>query len=171
MIIVVKPCVHVQRRNVQRFCIILLMTRFEKRRDKRLRRTYGRSLKWYNKQFKKQGGHCLCCPFVPKTDEGGLPLHVEHDHKLAKLKIYVVQIGEWWIAWTAEFTKVKKSRKKKKAIKLLRQWLRRKSVRGLVCWPCNSLIRKSYDNPDRMYKAAKMLDRHQKKMKWRKYAA
>jgi len=147
----------------------ITMTKKEKRRDKMLRRVYGKSLAWYRHQFKRQGGHCFCCDFVP--EKGKLPLHVEHDHRLAKAHVFTVPMGRLWIAFTAEFGVIKQSHKKRRAVRLMKKWLKRKSVRGLVCWPCNSLIRKSYDQPDRMFKAAKLLDAHQKKMKWRKYAA
>ncbi|SRR6266436_138969 len=147
------------------------MTKAEQRRDKYIRRIYGRSLAWYNRQLKRQHGHCYCCDFVPKEDEGGLPLHIEHDHRLAQLHIFMLQMGTLWIAYTADFGVIKQSHKKRRAFKLMRQWLKRESVRGLVCWPCNSLIRKSYDQPDRLRLAGKMLDIHQKKMHWRKYAA
>ena len=53
------------------------MTDKERAVDKRLKRLYGKSLSWYNRQLKKQNGGCAMCGRLPKR----LRLAVDHNHR------------------------------------------------------------------------------------------
>jgi hypothetical protein len=64
------------------------MTTKEKAKDARLKRIYGKSLSWYNKQFKKQGGVCAMCSRPPKR----LGLFVDHNHKSGQVRALLCMI-------------------------------------------------------------------------------
>lgn len=51
------------------------------RRDHRLRRLYGITLRQYNLMLKRQKGVCAICRRVPKS-----VLHVDHDHKTLRVR-------------------------------------------------------------------------------------
>lgn len=51
-------------------------------RDRYLRRTYGVTESWYNRQLKKQKGVCWFCGRSPKTRR----LHVDHNHKTGRVR-------------------------------------------------------------------------------------
>jgi len=52
----------------------------ERAADLRLRRLYKRTLSWYNKTLKEQGGGCEICGRPPKN----LRLNIDHDHSCCK---------------------------------------------------------------------------------------
>lgn len=52
------------------------------RRDMRLRRLYGISLRQYEAMLKRQKGVCAICGRPPKTG----PLHVDHDHHTGRVR-------------------------------------------------------------------------------------
>lgn len=51
------------------------------RRDMRLRRLYGITLRQYDLMLKRQKGVCAICRRVPKS-----VLHVDHDHKTGRVR-------------------------------------------------------------------------------------
>ena len=51
------------------------------RRDMRLRRLYGITLRQYDLMLKRQKGVCAICRRVPKS-----VLHVDHDHKTLRVR-------------------------------------------------------------------------------------
>lgn len=122
----------------------------EQRRHKRdlyLRRTHGISLKEYNQMDKKQHYRCKLCRRPPKN----LPLAVDHWHWLARRKVVSKKKGKYWVATVPELLpagiKIREKYKvRRKAIKAAKLYLRRISVRGLLCWHCNTALQKFRDN-------------------------
>jgi recombination endonuclease VII len=148
------------------------VTEIEHKRDVYLKWQYGRGLKWYRRQEKKQKGKCAICRRPPKN----LPLAVDHWHKIANLKIKTRKLENGlWKAYNVEFDFMDcfipeakytfKSRNKKKAIKQVRLILKKKANRGLLCWACNTGIRKYFDNAEHLLAASKYLQRHQRKFR------
>jgi hypothetical protein len=54
------------------------------------------------------------------------------------------------------------SLKKNEAIQAVRAQLKKNSVRGLLCWPCNRGLITYGDNPARLRRAVSYLEAHQK---------
>ena len=134
--------------------------------DLYLRRTYGISLKKRNEMDKSQRYKCGICRRPPKKNK----LAVDHDHKLAKLKVKSFKRGKYWYATVDEFPTIRKKDKvRKKAIKAAKLSLLRRSIRGLLCWACNTGIRKYFDNANNLLAAANYLKKHQSKYTWRRY--
>jgi hypothetical protein len=145
------------------------MKKLEKqRRDRYLKNKYGRSLNWYNRQLKKNKGGCHICGRLPVK----LPLAVDHWHKLEKLKVKIRKLDTGlWQAYNIAFSEKGyvlkegkccfKSHNKKKAKKQVKLMLKRKANRGLLCWACNSGLRKWLDNAVNLRNAADYLERHQ----------
>lgn len=126
-------------------------------------RNYGGSLEEYNAQLKKQGGVCICGR--PKKN---VSLHQDHSHKIASLKIKSKKIHSngKWKAYNEEFGFGYVSRSRKKAIREVRLKLRRKSRRGVLCWQCNSALKKFEDNWKKLYALANYMKYWQKKQGW-----
>jgi hypothetical protein len=109
---------------------------------------------------------CKLCKRLPKK----LPLAVDHWHWLARRKVVSYKRGRYWIAkvpelWNAGIKIRKKDTTRKKAIKAAKLYLLRLSVRGLLCWACNTGLRKYFDKYRTLYRAAKYLEKHQKQFK------
>ena len=69
-------------------------------RNEYLLENYGTTLARYNEMDAEQGHRCKCCGQVPT----GKPLHVDHCHKIAKLKIKVrLEIDGVWRAVVVSF--------------------------------------------------------------------
>lgn len=49
----------------------------------------------------------------------------------------------------------------------MRMWLKRKANRGLLCYPCNTALRKLGDKPKKFLAAAIYLHKYQAGMEWR----
>ena len=134
------------------------MTKSQHKRDLYLRRKYNKSLVWYNHQLHKQHGKCAICRKKYNKKGELLVLAVDHDHKLAKLKVLSFKVGALWharvkaIGWI-----VTRHKKRGKAIKEAKRILLRLSVRGLLCWPCNTALQKFRDNPTLMIASAKYI--------------
>lgn len=145
------------------------MTKKELRRDKYLRRTYGRSLRWYNRKLDEQDGRCEICNKHWTDFDAQKPLAVDHDHKLAGLYIYTLRIVNMFVAYVPQFKfKVFVSFKSPKVVrKKMRMWLKRKANRGLLCYPCNTALRKLGDKPKKFLAAAIYLHKYQAGMEWR----
>jgi len=109
-------------------------------RNARYRRTYGITLDEYNEQLVKQGGGCLICQSKPVTWH----LAVDHDHTYKRVPITVQKLNnKLWVAvshyrgFDVELTSTKKIR----AIRAVRNALKRMANRGVVCFNCNRSIR------------------------------
>lgn len=134
-------------------------------RNKYLLDKYGITLDRYNEMDELQGHKCKCCDQIPT----GKPLHVDHCHKIAGLKIKTREgIGEWF-AWIPEFGlgpdgmakggMLFTSRTSLEDVKkIAKRWLLAKSVRGLVCWRCNEGMRCFKNRPDVCHRAGKHLE-------------
>jgi len=113
--------------------------------------------------FREQHGGCAICGRPPKN----LPLAVDHCHKMARLKIRSKRLPDGrWRAFEVTYKIGFRSPNKKKAIKHVKLKLLRKSVRGLLCWVCNTALRKWLDDPKRMLAGAKYLRKHGEKCGW-----
>jgi len=133
-------------------------------KDKRLQKLYGITLEDYEDRLTRQGGCCAICGSKPGTKS----LSVDHDHKWKYFKIVVNQISDdRFIAKlggcsTPTYVSLRgHGRTKKEARDRLKGLLKRASVRGLLCFSCNSGLRKYRDNPEYLTSAASYLRRHQ----------
>ena len=127
--------------------------------DRRLQRTYGKSLFW----FKAQPQFCRICGDQGKTRR----LNVDHDHKYKLVKIRVIKAGELWGAHAVYRNRVyfTSSAKLSGATARLKEILKSDSVRGLLCHRCNRAMILLRDRPDLLRKAADYLEEHQGVMK------
>lgn len=123
---------------------------------------YGQTKAEYDAQYKKQGEKCSICGRKKKN----VSLHQDHTHRIAKLKIRVKKDGERWRAYNEEYGYAYVSSNKKKAKREVLRRLRRRSRRGILCWKCNTALKKFEDNPRTMFEAAKYLTYWQKKQGW-----
>lgn len=136
----------------------------DKAADKRLQRAYGITLAEYNKMLDEQGGVCAICGKPPTNKR----LHTDHDHLSHKVVITITKdsINGTYTAWAEGgahgvniyFYPDNKTRKEARARAKLDA--KRKSVRGLLCWPCNRALQKFRDNPDLMESAAKYIRKY-----------
>jgi hypothetical protein len=131
--------------------------------DRRLKKTYGVGLDWYDHQIGIQNGGCWICESKPGTRR----LHVDHDHSWKKIKIIAFKeaapyLGFWAasaVYGTTEYTG--HGAKKSLAIRMVKDKLKQASVRGLLCYSCNAGLQKYKDSPDLFRRAADYLERHQ----------
>lgn len=137
-----------------------------KKRDNYYRRTHGITLHEYNEMDRKQHYRCKLCRRLPKT----LPLAVDHWHWLASRKVVSRKssTGKYWVAEVPELNKagikIREAHKiRRMAIKAAKLYLRRLSVRGLLCWSCNTGLRKYFDNFRSLFRAATYMKKHQEK--------
>lgn len=131
--------------------------------DKRLQKTYGITLADYDRMLKEQNGGCWICGKPPK---GNKRLHVDHDHKKGREKVYVRKPAgtNVWVAYTDSGVgggQVFFSRKE--ALDFVRRKVLRLSVRGLLCWRCNTGLQKWRDNPEHLKRAALYLEEYKSK--------
>ena len=114
----------------------------ERAADLRLQRLYGITLDEYNQQLKRQNGRCAICKRPPKR----LRLAVDHNHATERSKITVsrraVPLSYIWTATAYVGSDIISAEGYDKATvtALVRAKLRRRSVRGLLCWVCNRKI-------------------------------
>jgi hypothetical protein len=151
------------------------MEKKDKASDQRLFRTYGIRLSDYDEMLKQGGGGCWICGKPPKPNKRH---HIDHDHRFHKAKINIkhppgveslsFKKGETWLINTSNHPTPLFSYwfhgDKKDAKQHILQRLKRQSVRGILCWPCNRALRSWNDNPDRMEKAAAYIRRYQEKL-------
>jgi hypothetical protein len=140
------------------------------RRDAYLKGAYGIGIDGYNQRFEEQNRACGVCKEPPKE---GKNLHVDHDHKWKYFKLETEkQPDKQWTSRLAEQQEefcakayrngyVGIGKTKSQAIKAMRQELKRLSVRGLLCFKCNTSIRKLYDNAIIAENIAIYLKKHQ----------
>lgn len=120
-------------------------------RNKYLFDKYGMTVDDYAAMALAQNGACKCCGQIPT----GRDLHVDHDHKVAKLKILVRNsLGEVG-AYIREFDKMFVGPTARADAKT---WLLRKSVRGLLCWKCNAGLRAFKNRSDVCHNAGNYLE-------------
>jgi len=130
----------------------------KKARDKRLRSSHGISLGEYEHILRLQGGGCWICGRKKKS----VSLHVDHDHRARKSKRHTWKRGPHRWRSATEYNGrryVGKGKTKGKAVKSLLKKLKRASVRGILCFPCNRGIRVFWDCPKSLSRAAKYLAR------------
>lgn len=128
-------------------------------RDKYLQKKYGITEEEYDKQLERQGGGCLICGSTPKAR----PLHVDHDHKIEKWKIDSKKISKGlWRAWPrvvgiettgSRMGFYEQAETKPLALAKVRARLKRLSVRGLLCFPCNKGLQVFRDDSVKMVKS------------------
>lgn len=113
--------------------------------DLRLRRVYGKSLAWYNKQLKIQDGCCAICRRLPKK----LRLAVDHNHAVERtqIKLFRSNPDDGWLASAFVTTDGKTGidvtgcgETKAEATAMVKLKLKCRSVRGLLCMICNRKV-------------------------------
>lgn len=127
----------------------------EKIRNARLLRTYGRTAEEYDVMLADQNQGCKICG----SDGGKRSLHVDHDHKYKYVRIEYYKDKIWFGAVVYRGVPfaavgVTKSEVRTQILAVLK----RNSTRGLLCWPCNKLLRAAFDQPERLSNAAKYLE-------------
>jgi hypothetical protein len=133
-------------------------------KDKRLQKLYGITLEAYSHMLLMQEGVCAICKSAPSTKS----LAVDHDHKWKYLKIETIHFNTTYLANIVDqspsiYRDLRgRGSSKREARARLKSLLKRASVRGLLCFQCNSGLRKYRDNPDFLANAASYLRRHQK---------
>jgi hypothetical protein len=124
-------------------------------RNKYLIENYGITAVEYAERAMLQGGACKCCGQIPT----GRDLHVDHDHRVAKTKIKSVEfVPGLWRAFTLSFNQTFEGPDKLAVVEMMRMWLLKKSVRGLLCWKCNEGLRSFKNNAEVLRTAANYMD-------------
>lgn len=133
-----------------------------KSHDSTHRNQYGQTSEEYYNQLKKQNNRCICGREVKNVG-----LHQDHCHKIAQLKIKAekTEMGTWR-AYNEEYKYAYTSRSRKKAVRMVRLKLKRRSRRGITCWHCNAAIKKVGDNWKVAKAIAKYLKYWQEKQGW-----
>lgn len=127
-------------------------------RDKYLRTKFEITEEEFDEAFVGQGSVCKACLRPPVSRN----LHVDHDHEVENWKIETKKFTKGrWKAWpkdgTGRLEFSREGRTKPQAMAAVRKVLRRLSVRGILCWRCNSGLKKYNDNAESMYRASKYL--------------
>ena len=129
--------------------------------DLRLRKTYNIGLKDYEYLFEKGRGGCWICRRPPS----GNRLHVDHDHAWKKVSLLFQcpkesRDGLWHAQGFYRGSIYEGFGLKKSLASLMcKKKLLRASVRGLLCYPCNSGLQKFSDNMIRLQSSADYLAR------------
>lgn len=130
-------------------------------RDKYLRKKFFITEAEYEAQLKNQGGGCRICGKPPT----GKALHVDHDHAIERKKILSRRVlGEGWCAYTKDPAIYQTGSLKSMAIGKVRRLLKRASVRGILCWKCNTSLKKFNDNPVLMRSSAEYIEDYNEKV-------
>ena len=138
-----------------------------KQRNAYYLRKYGISLERYNEMLEERDGGCHICGWKPQA--GQRALAVEHDHKVARGKISAKysdgseSMSGWFVEFPDGYAILEE--KKRMALRKARRYMKEISVRGLVCWGCNSLLKKGRDNPDILNNAANYLLAYRNKLR------
>ena len=132
-------------------------------RDKYLRSKFERTEEEYNTVLASQGGVCRIC----RTPPGSRSLHLDHDHTIASRKINSEKINGQWSAWPSgemmsdsPLNFIEKAKTKPAALAKVRKRLKRLSSRGILCWKCNTGLKKWQDNAMWLLEASKYITRY-----------
>lgn len=144
------------------------MNQNDLKRDKYLQKKYGVTLDWYNQKLAEQGNGCAICGSKPVTRS----LPVDHDHKivnqkftLTKLVDYLGKLDVWQATGLISGDLGKwNGRNKKEVRKVIKTVLKHKSTRGVICFGCNTGIRKFRDKPELLEAAAAYLRKYQESL-------
>lgn len=125
--------------------------------NRRLIKKYGITLVARDEMEKEQGGVCAICGHPPKTRR----LAVDHNHKFKYLRVATFKRAGSWVAVIVISGKPLcfYAAKRNQAIQQAREFAKKESVRGLLCFPCNAGLRKFSDDPARLRAAAKYLEK------------
>ena len=136
-------------------------------RDKYLRKKFEITEAEYEAQLASQGGGCKICGKTHNKKGEPLIFHVDHDHRVEGQKIFSKRWadGKGWNAWTGDSLCIASNRLKSAAIAAVRKMLRRKSCRGILCWMCNTSLKKFNDNPVLMQNSATYILSYLEKVK------
>lgn len=137
-----------------------------KTEDRRLIRKYGITLVEREAMEAECGNKCEICGKPPGKNR----LSVDHDHKIAKIKFKLERSIEefsysetYTITFSEKFDCVEFIGTKKDTREWVKRFLKHKSVRGLLCWRCNSGLQKYSDRPELFDNAAKYLRKFKEK--------
>ena len=127
--------------------------------SQRLLKTYGITLAERDAMETKCGNCCEVCGNPPVNR----PLHIDHDHKWRYIKVAVEKEGTGWKGVATYLGKefAAFGTRRNPVIQHIRKMLQKASVRGLICWADNKLLREARDNPENLRAAARYLERHQ----------
>lgn len=130
-------------------------------RDKYLRKNFEITQAEFNRAFTKQGSVCKACGRPPKDRS----LHTDHDHEVEDWAVEAKKIGDHkWLAWPKfgmgrlEFSS--EGRTKPLARAAVKKVLKRLSVRGILCYPCNKGMKWYSDDPVRLHRLAEYLEEY-----------
>jgi len=124
--------------------------------------TYGQTGDEFENTLLKQHNRCAVCKRKSKL----IALSQDHTHFIAKLRVTCEQSGRLWIARNEEFGFSYRSKSRKKAKRMVTLKLKRLSRRGILCWQCNSALRKFLDNYKLLIAAGEYLKKWAKKQGW-----
>lgn len=135
-------------------------------RDGYLKRKFNRTEEEYNEALDRQGGVCFGCG-RPKVN---VSLHVDHDHKIEQWKISSFKrLDKVWEAspkdGTGRLAFIETGRTKQEARSKVKTRLKRLSVRGVLCWSCNSGLKKVWDNSTTLFNLGTYLNNYSEFMK------
>lgn len=131
------------------------------KRDKYYQSKYGITLAEYDAMLAFNDGRCWICLWRPGPEHNRLA--VDHDHAIEKIKVIVFRdIQGQYHAYDEKkhFSTVNPASSRDIAVKAIKHQLKRLSVRGLVCWKCNSLLKKANDVFRTLHRAASYINRY-----------
>ena len=132
-------------------------------RDKYLRKNFEITEEEYKAQLVKQFSGCRICGKTHNKKGEPLVFSVDHDHAVEKSKILSTKLNteKAWYAWSIICPSVNaKGRTKSEAMALVRKGLKRLSVRGILCWKCNTALKKFNDDAWLMNKSSEYIERY-----------
>src|SRR6185312_1853382 len=135
-----------------------------------LEKKYGITEAEYAQMLSDQDGRCRICGAEPKKRR----LCVDHDHYVEKLHVYTrfnFTKGLWEAQayFEARCAVTASSKAKKEAVAAAKQYLKKLSVRGLLCFRCNKGLgmftkARAKNEPDRLEKAVAYLQEYKAKL-------
>lgn len=126
--------------------------------SQRLYMKYGISLEEFNEMLAAQGNVCAIC----KRPPAGKRQHTDHDHKFDRVKVKRVRVGDMWVASATLPNGIEVAsavRNKAEAVAEVKSAIKRHSIRGIVCYQCNTGLRWFRDTPELLDAAAQYLRR------------